>query len=127
MGWRPLTLTVEKPIPAAQAAPNSANVVPFKSRGRLRAKFEPITFTRSSKKVMPPPSAATEGSTSGSYGTRGIIIDFAHANPGGHTAMEHKFHTNENETGLTVADYAAIAYVVMSVAFYPALAFLFSS
>jgi hypothetical protein len=127
MGSRPLGFTVGKPIPAAQAAPSSANVVSFNRHGRPRAKFEPITSSRSSKVVMPPSSAAVEGGTSGSYGPKGVIIDFAHASRGGHAAKGHKFRAKKTETDLTVADYAAIAYVVMSVAFYPALAFLFSS
>jgi hypothetical protein len=123
---RPLTFTVGKPIPATQAAPSSANVVPFNNRGRLRAKFEPITSGRSSKAVMPS-SAATEGGTSGSCRPKGIIIEFAHADRGGHAAKGHKYRSNEDETGLTVADYAAIAYAVMSTAFYPALAYLLLS
>jgi hypothetical protein len=127
MGVHPLTFTVEKPIPAAQAAPGLANVVPFNKSGRLLAKFEPITSARSSKTGMPPPPAATEGTTSGWYGSKGVIIDFAHADRSGHAAKEHKYRSNENETALTVADYAAIAYVVMTVAFYPALAWLLSS
>jgi hypothetical protein len=127
MGRRPLTFTVEKPIPAAQAAPSLANIVPFNKRGRLLAKFEPINSTRSSKTVMPPPSTATEGSTSIWCGPKGVIIDFAHADRAGHAANGHEYRSNENETGLTLADYAAIAYVVLTVAFYPALAWLFSS
>jgi hypothetical protein len=124
MGGHPLTFTVEKPIPA-QAAPRLANVVPFNKRGRLLAKAEPITSTRSSKTVMPPPSAATEGTTSGWYGPKGVIIDFPHAHRGGHAAKGHNYRSDENETGLTLTDYAAIAYIVMTVAFYPALAWLF--
>ena len=127
MGGRPRTFTVEKPVPAAQGAPSSANVVPFNNRGRPFAKFGPITSTRSSKTAMPPPSTATEGSISGWYGPKGVIIDFAHADRGGHATKVHKYWSNENETCLTVTDYAAIAYVVMTVAFYPALAWLFSS
>jgi len=127
MGGRPLTVRIEKPIPAAQAAPRCANVVPFNKRGRLRAKSEPITSSRSPKAVMPPLSAATEGRASGSYGPKGVIIDFAHADRSGHAAQGHKHWSNESETGLTAADYAAIVYVVLSAAFYPALAFLFSS
>jgi hypothetical protein len=126
MGGRPLTFTVEKPIPAAQAAPSSANVVAFNNRGRRRVKLEPTTSTWSSRKERPPPSAATEGSTSGPCGPKGVIIDFPHADRGCHAAKGHKYSSNENETGLTAADYAAIAYIVMSVAFYPALAFLFA-
>src|SRR5271169_1359014 len=115
MGSRPLTFTVGKPIPAAPAAPSSANVVSFNKRGRPRAKFGPTTSIRSSKVVMPPSSATVEGSPCGSYEPKGVIIDFAHANRSGHVAKEHRFRTNENETDLTVADYAAMAYVVMSV------------
>ena len=122
MGRRPLTFTVEKPIPAAQVAPSSANVVAFNNRARPLAKFEPITSTRSSKKV-PPSSVATEGSTSGSFGPKGAVIDFAHADRGG--AKGHKCPSSASETGLSGADCVAIAYIVMSIAFYPALAFLF--
>jgi hypothetical protein len=82
MGGRPLASTVEKPIPAAQAVPSSATVVSFYKLGRPRAKFEPITTPRSSKVVMPPASAAAEGSTSGSNGPKGVIIHFAHADRG---------------------------------------------
>ncbi len=121
MGKHPLAFAVEKPIAAAQAASSSANVVPFNNLGRRRAKFEPVTSTWTSKNGKPPPSAATEGSLSGPRGTKGVIIDFPHADQGGHAA------TNGNDTGLTAADYAAIAYVVISAAFYPALAFLFWS
>jgi hypothetical protein len=127
MGRPPLTFTVEKPTRAAQAAPSLANVVRFNNRGRLLAKLEPITSTCSSKRVMPLPSAATEGSTCGCYGPKGVIIDFAHAVRRGHAAKGHKYRSNENETGLTTTDYAAIFYVLMAVAFYPALAWLFSS
>jgi hypothetical protein len=123
---RPLTFTVGKPIPATQAVPSSANVVPFNNRGQLRAKAEPITSTHSSKAVMPS-SAATEGGTSGSCRPKGVTIEFAHAARGSHAAKGRKYRSNENETGLTVADYAAIVYVVMSAAFYPALAYLFLS
>jgi hypothetical protein len=122
----PLTFTVEKPIPA-QAARRLATVVPFNMRGRLPAKVEPITSARSSKTVMPPPSAATEGSRSGWCGPKGVVVDFAHAHRGRHGAKGPKYRSNKNETGLTLTDYAAIAYVVMAVAFYPALAWLFSS
>jgi hypothetical protein len=113
---RPLTFTVEKPSPAARAAPSSANVVSFNKRSRPRAKFEPIA-----------PTAAAGGRTSGSCGPKGVIIDFAHAVRGGHATKRHDSRPNESETALTLADYAAIAYVVMSAAFYPALAFLFLS
>jgi hypothetical protein len=125
MGRRPLAFTVEKPIPAALVTPSSANVVAFNNRGRLLAKLEPITSTHSSKKVRPPPSAATEGGTSGSYEPKGVIIDFAHADRGG--AKGHKCRSNASETGLSIADYAAIACIVMSIAFYPVLACLFWS
>ena len=124
---RPLTLTVEKPIPAARAAPSSANVVSFNKRSRPRAKFEPIAPTRPSKVRIPPSSAAAAGRTSDSCGPKGVIIDFAHADRGGHATKGHNSRPNESETGLTLVDYAAIAYVVMSAAFYPALAFLFLS
>ena len=127
MGRHPPTFMAEKPVAAAQAAPCMVNVVPFNKRGRLLAKLDSITSTRSSKTVMPPPSEATEGSTSGSCGPKGVIIDFAHADRSGQAAKRHKYPSNENETGLTVTDYAAIAYVVMSVAFFPALAWLFLS
>jgi hypothetical protein len=124
MGSRPLTFTVGKPIPAVQqAAPSAANIVQFNKRGRPRATFEPTTFTRSSKVTMPRSSAASEGRTNSSYGPKGVIVDFAHSD--GHTTKGHKYRSNESETSLTFADYAAMAYVVMSVAFYPALAFLF--
>ena len=126
MGGHPLTLRVEKPIPA-QATPRLANVVPFNKRGRLLAKLEPIASTRSSKTVMPPPSAATKGSTSGWYGPKGVIIDLAHAYRGGHAAKGPQYRSNENETGFMESDNAAIAYVVIAVAFYPALAWLFLS
>jgi hypothetical protein len=126
MGGHPLTFTVEKPIPA-QAAPSLANVVPFNKRGRLLAKVEPLTSASASKTVMPPPSAATEGSTIGWYGPKGVIIDLAQAYRGGHAARGRRYRSDENETRLTVTDCAAIAYLVMTVAFYPALAWLFSS
>ena len=122
---RPLTFTVERPIPAARAAPSSANVVSFNKRSRPRAKLEPIASTRSSKPWIP--ASAAEGRTSGSYEPKGVIIDFAHADRGGHATKGHNSRPNESETGLTLADYSAIAYVVMSAAFYPALAFLFLS
>jgi hypothetical protein len=93
---------------------------------RLRAKFEPITSAHSSKAAMPS-SAATEGGTRGSCRPKCVIIEFAHADRSCHAAKGHKYRSNENETGLTVADYAAIVYVVMSTAFYPALAYLFLS
>jgi hypothetical protein len=127
MGRHPLTFKVEKSIPTAQAAPGSANVVPFKKRGRLLAKFDSLTPTRSSKTVMPPPSAATEGSTSGWHGPKGVVIYFARTDRGGHAAKGHKYRLDENETDLTATDYAAIAYIVMTVAFYPALAWLLLS
>jgi hypothetical protein len=125
MGSRPLTFAVGRPIPAARAAPSLTNVVPFNERGRPRAKFKPVTSTRSPKAAIPPSSAAVEGSTRGSNGPKGVIIDFAHTDRGGHTTKSHKYQSIESEAGLTLADYAAMAYVVMSAAFYPALAFLF--
>jgi hypothetical protein len=120
-GRRLLTFTVEKPIPA-QAVPSSANVVPFNKYGRRLAKFEPIASARSSKTLMPPPSGATEGGRSGWCGQKGAVIDFAHAHRGRHAAKGPEYRSNQNETGLTLTDCAAIAYVVMTVAFYPALA-----
>ena len=126
MGRHPLAFTAEQPIAAEQAALSLANVVPFNRRGRLLAKLERITSARSSKTVTPPPSATTEGDASGWHGPKCIIIDFARADLGGHATKGHKFRSNENETSLTVTDYAAIAYVLMAVAFYPGLAWLFS-
>jgi hypothetical protein len=126
MGVRPFAFTVEKSMPATQAVPNSPTVVPFNKHVRLLAKFESITSTGSSRAV-PPPSAGTEGSPSGWYGPKCVIIDFAHADRGLHAAKGHDYRSSENETPLTVTDYAAIAYVVMAVGFYPALAWLFSS
>ena len=123
---RPLTFTVEKPIPATQTVPRSAKIVPFDNRGRLRHKFEPITSTHSSKLVMPS-AAATEGGASGSCRPKGVIIEFARADQGGQAAKGHEYRSAESETGLTLADYAAIVYVVMSAAFYPALIYLLSS
>jgi hypothetical protein len=125
MGSRPLTFTVGTPIPAARAVPSPTNVVPFNERGRPRAKFKLITSTRPSKAAIPSSSAAAGGSTSGSYSPKGVIIDFPHTDRGGHATKWHKYQSIENETGLTLADFAAMAYVVMSVTFYPALAFLF--
>jgi hypothetical protein len=81
--------------------------------------------TRSSGAVIPPSSAAAEGSTSRSYRPKRVIIDFPHTGRGGHTTKWHKYQSIGRETDLTLADYAAMAYVVMAVAFYPALAFLF--
>jgi hypothetical protein len=104
MGKWSLTFAVEKPTPAAQAAPSSAKVVPFNKRGRLLANFEPTTSPRTSEKMMPPPSAAIDGSTSGSYGPRVVIIDFAHADRDGHAAKRHEYWSSENETDLTAAD-----------------------
>ena len=121
MGRHPLTATVG--TPAAQAAPSLANVVPFTKRSRLRAKFEPITSSRSSK-VVTPPSARTDRSTRGSHRPKGVIIDFTHAYRGAHAAKAHEYLSNENETGLAMSDYAAIAYVLVTVAFYPVLAWL---
>jgi hypothetical protein len=127
VGEYPFNFTVEKPIRAAQAAPSLVKVVPFNRRGRLLARFEPATSTRSPKTVILPPSVATEGSTSGWYGPKGIIIYFAHTDRGRQAAKGHKCQSNADETGLTITDYVAIAYVVMSVAFFPALAWLLSS
>jgi hypothetical protein len=126
MGRHSLTPTVGMPIPAAQSAPSLANVVPFTKRSRLLPKVQPIPSTRSSKAVMPP-SAPTEGSTSGWRRPRGAIIDFAHAYRGGHAAKGHEYLSDENETSLTATDCAVMAYVVVTVAFYPVLAWLFSS
>ena len=124
MGRHPLNLTVEKPIPAAQAAPSLANVVPFNKRGRPISKLGPITSTRSSKTVMPTAPIATEGSTSGWYGPKGVVIVFAHVD---RAPEGHKCRSNANETELTATDYVAMAYVVISAAFFPVLVWLMSS
>jgi hypothetical protein len=123
----PFNFMVENPIPVAQAAPSLANVVPFNKRGRLVAKLEPVTSTRSSRTVMPPPSAGTEGSTSGWCGPKGVIIDFAHVDRDDHAARGHSGRSHVGETGFTATDFVAIVYVAMSVAFFPALAWLLSS
>jgi hypothetical protein len=127
MRRHPLICALEQSIPAVQAASSLANVVPFSKRGRPLAKFEPITSTRSSKTEIPLPSTATEGSTGGWYGPKGVILDFPHADRRGRVTKEHKYRPNESERGLAVTDYAAIAYVVMAVTFYPALAWIYSS
>ena len=119
-----LPATVGMPIPAAQPASSLANVVPFTKRGRL-AKREPKS-TRSSKTAMPLPSAPTAGRTSGWDRPKGVILDFAPAYRGGHVAKAHEYPSNENEPALTVSDGAAIAYVVVAVAFYPVVAWLLS-
>jgi hypothetical protein len=127
MGSRPLTFTAGRPISAAQAVRSAPNVVPFNRRGRPRAKFEPITSACSSKVAMPPSLTVDEEGISGWYGPKSVIVDFAHSHRGGHTTSGDEYWSNESETGLSLADCAAIAYVVMSTAFYPALALLFSS
>jgi hypothetical protein len=124
-GRHPFAFTAEKPS-LAQAAVSSANVVPFNKRGRLLAKLEPITSARSSRPVMPPPSTATGGARSGWCRPKGGVIDFAHAYQDRHAAKGPKYRSKENEAGLALTDYAATAYVVLAVAFYPALAWLFS-
>jgi hypothetical protein len=128
----PLSFTAEKAIPVAQPAPNLANVVPFNRRFnrrvRLPAKFEPVTSTneeRSPKTVTPLLSGATEGSAW--PGPDGVIIDFPHGNRHGHAPQEHDYLSGEDRVGLTAMDGAVIAYVVLSTAFYPAVAWLFSS
>jgi hypothetical protein len=125
-GRHPFAVAVEKPSPA-QAAASSANVVPFYKRGRRLAKLEPIMSARSSRTVMPPPSTATGEGRSGWCRPKGGVIDFAHAYQDRHAVKGPKHRSNENETGLAPTDYAAIAYVIIAVAFYPALTWLFSS
>jgi hypothetical protein len=127
MGGRPLNFTVEKPIPAAQAASGLANVVPLNKRGRLLAKHGPIISTRSSKTVMPTAPIATQGGASGWCGPKDVIIAFAHVDRGGPAAEGDECRSNASETGLTVSDYVAMAYVFISAAFFPALAWLLSS
>jgi hypothetical protein len=128
----PLSFTAEKATPVAQVAPNLANVVRFDrrfyERVRLPTKFEPVTSTnvkRSPKKVTPLLSGETEGSAW--PGPESVIIDFPSGNRHGHAAQEHDHLSGENRVGLTAMDGAVIAYVALSTAFYPALAWLFSS
>jgi hypothetical protein len=130
MGGPPLSFTAEKAIRVAQLAPNLANVVPFNRRfsTRLPAKFEPVTSTneeRSPKKATRLLSGATEGSAW--PGLEGVIIDFPHGNRHGHAAQEHDHLSGENRDGHPAMDGAVIAYAALSTAFYPALAWLFSS
>jgi hypothetical protein len=130
MGGPPLSFTAEKAISVAQAVPNLANVVPFNRRFnrrvRLPAKFAPVASTneeRSPKKVTL--SGATEGSA---WPRReGVIIDFPHGNRHRHAAQEHDYLSGENRVRFTAMDGAVIAYAALSAAFYPALAWLFSS
>jgi hypothetical protein len=128
----PLSFTAEKATPAAQVAPKLANVVRFDrrfyKRVRLSTKFEPVTSTnekRSPKKVTPLLLGETEGSAW--PGPEGVIIDFPPGNRHGHAAQGHDYLSGENRVGLTAMDGAVIAYVALSTAFYPALAWLFSS
>jgi hypothetical protein len=128
MGIHSLTFEAEKAVPAAQVAPNFANVLPFNNRVRLLAKYQPVTSSseaRSPKKVTRPLLAGTEGS--GWSGPKGVIIDFAHANQDWRATQEREYLSSEKRAGLTAMDCAAIAYVALSAAFYPAMAWLLSS
>jgi hypothetical protein len=132
MGSHPFSFTAEKAIPLAQVAPSLANVVAF-NRGssrriRLPAKFEPLTRTneaRSPKKVTPLLSEATEGTAR--PGPEGIVIDFPGGNRHRHAAQAHDHLSDEDGVALTAMDGAVIAYVALSTAFYPALAWLLFS
>lgn len=125
MGRHPLTFTAEKAIPAAQAAPSLATVLPFKRRARLLTKFEPVTSTSEGRLPKTPRLARTEGS--GWSAPMGVVIDFARANQDGRAAQKHEYLSNETRHGLTAMDCAVIAYVVLSAAFYPALVWLLTS
>jgi hypothetical protein len=123
----PLTFTPQDAPPAAQVAANLASVLPFNRSVRLRAKL-PATRTsggRSRKTVTPPLSGGTEGN--GWSGPKAVIIDFPLGSRDGHAVREHDHLSSENTADLTAMDGAVMAYVALSTAFYPALAWLFFS
>jgi hypothetical protein len=50
-----------------------------------------------------------------------VIIELERVRKRGHAARAHEAVSNENETNLTLIDWAVIGYAITSVAFYPAM------
>jgi hypothetical protein len=82
MGRRPLTFTAEKPIPAAQVAPSSANVVWFNNRGRLLANFKPHVIPAGNRPPLERPIFTTPEAPD-FYSVAGIALTttFTHCFP----------------------------------------------
>jgi hypothetical protein len=113
---------------AAPLGSESANPVWLGRRGRLKAR--PLIFNEdgwSRKAVTPKLLAAGEGNGSGPPGPARLIINLAPARGRGHAAQVHEKPSNRGETNLTLADCVAAAYVLASVAFYPAIVWFFVS
>jgi hypothetical protein len=115
---------------AAPLGSESADPVWLGRRGRLNAKDRPLIFNKdgwSRKAVTPKLLAAGEGPGSGAPGPARLIINLAPARGRGHAAQVHEKPSNRGETNLTLADCVAAAYVLASVAFYPATVWFFLS
>ena len=125
----PLTFTAQKATPVATPSPSLANVLPLNRRVRLHTKV-PVARTngeRARKTVTPPLLGGTEGEGNGWSGPKAVIIDFPHGSQVGHAVREHDHLSREDRADFTAMDGAVMAYVALSTAFYPALAWLFSS
>jgi hypothetical protein len=118
------TLASQKSTSTARAASGSTVLVPFSYRGRRPAKVGPAPLTSewsSAKAAIRPVPAATGKFAADRFAPSGIIIDFAQVRRSGHAARIREERSNENQNSLTLADLAAIVYVTMATALYPAL------
>ena len=75
--------------------------------------------------IRPVPAATGESAIDRSAPSA-VIIDFARARSSSHAARVGEESSNENHNGLTLTDWAAIGYVFVATAFYPALAWFFT-
>ncbi len=122
MSILPLTLTAERSIPGLPAARSSASIVPL-SRGLRPAKPRPVNIGSEQRSA----AAAIEAGTRGWPDPGGVIIDLACAARDRHSTQQNEDSSIEKRAGLRPADLAVMAYVLVSVAFYPAMMWLFAS
>ena len=126
MSTQPLSQTKS----AARLGLGSTNLVWLGRRGRRNAKGRPVIFREegwSRKAVTPKLMTASEAPISDPLGLASVTINFAPARGTAHAAQVRKKLSSEIETNLSLTDCVAMLYVIASVAFYPAMAWLLLS
>jgi len=102
----------------------SATVLPFSNSGH-RSRIGSIPFKSEWSSAKPAirlaPAAARDIFTD-SPRPGPVIVDFADARKSGRAKRIRQQSSNNSQAGITLVDLAALVYVVMAAAFYPALA-----
>ena len=112
---------------AVRAGSGSAILLPFSNRGRRRAEIRPTPFNSEwsgAKAAIRPVPAVTEEISTERLRPSGVIIDFAKACGISHAPLFRNESSNESQGSLTIMDSVAIIFIIMTMAFYPALAWL---